>query len=50
MKFKIKHHKYGDTRIVKKFAWLPVKINDCMIWLEYYTVEQSYLGSGIGFN
>lgn len=50
MRFKVKQHKYNDTRIVKKFAWLPIEVYDCMVWLEYYTVEQFYLGAGIGFN
>ena len=50
MRFKVRQYGYDDRRVVKKFAWLPIQVEDCMIWLEYYTVEQSYLGAGIGFN
>lgn len=32
----------GDVRIIKKFAWLPVLINDYYIWLEKYNVQQKY--------
>lgn len=37
---------YNEMRIVKKFAWLPVKLNDeYTIWLEkYYSVERYVCG------
>lgn len=50
MRFKSRQYRYGSLRTVKKFAWLPVRIDDCFVWFESYHVQQSYLGSGIGFN
>lgn len=50
MRFKIRQYRYGSLRTVKKFAWLPVRIEDCYVWFEFYHVQQSYIGSGIGFN
>lgn len=32
----------GATRIKRKFAWLPVRINGDIIWLEKYEVFQLY--------
>ena len=32
----------GNTRIKKKFTWLPVFINGKSRWLEFVTVEQTY--------
>lgn len=41
----IKHKekpKLGDKREIKRFAFLPVKIGDTTLFLEFYTVEQEY--------
>ena len=34
--------KNGDTKIKKKFAILPIKINDEIRWLEWVTVKYQY--------
>lgn len=35
--------KGGDRRVVRKFAWVPVKVDDTAIWLEhYYSVQRCY--------
>ena len=28
--------KDGDTKKVKRYAWYPVRIDDNVIWMEYY--------------
>lgn len=33
---------YGDVRRVIKFAWLPKRIGDTLIWLETYVAYQRY--------
>lgn len=30
----------GDTRIKRTFAWLPKKVADDMVWLQYYETFQ----------
>lgn len=40
-----KVYKYGDTRYVNRFAWLPIKIKETTIWLEKYQVLEAYIGS-----
>lgn len=35
-----KEPKVGDERIVTKFLWLPLKINDSVRWLEFANVCQ----------
>lgn len=38
-------HKYGERRIVKRFALLPVVTDDHhKVWLDTYFVEQYYNG------
>jgi hypothetical protein len=39
MRFKLKKKQYkiGDLKSFHKFAWLPVKVEDSIIWLESYT-------------
>ena len=43
-----KEPKVGDTRSVRKFAFLPTRLqvrgctSDVMVWLECYTEEQEY--------
>lgn len=32
----------GDTQVLRKFAWLPFRINDDMVWLETYEIAQYY--------
>ncbi len=34
--------KEGDTRYIRKFAWLPTIINNYKVWLETYGVTQEY--------
>lgn len=33
---------YGDVRRVIKFAWIPKRIGDTLIWLEPYVACQRY--------
>lgn len=34
----------GDTRVIRRFAWWPVKMSDTqVVWLEWYIVEQYFL-------
>ena len=32
----------GDTQVLRKFAWLPFRINDDMVWLETYEIYQQW--------
>lgn len=43
-KAKYTNEKYavGATRIERRFAWLPFKINGDMVWLEFYETKQLY--------
>ena len=35
--------KVGDTRTVKLFAWVPIRLdNDTKVWLETYHEDQKY--------
>ncbi len=44
MKFKLKPKpKHGDKRTVNKFAILPVRIGNELIWLEKYKQDQSFM-------
>ncbi len=36
-------YKDGDRRIVKRFAWLPVQVENTFIWLERYKTHEQYL-------
>jgi hypothetical protein len=40
---KLKYPSIGDTRFVKKFAWLPTVIGDEKVWLEPYLSFQRVL-------
>jgi hypothetical protein len=47
MKFKYRYPKkvlsQGDVRVVKRFAWFPINLDDkTRVWLEYYNVIQKY--------
>jgi len=33
----------GDTQVLRKFAWLPFRINDDMVWLETYEIYQQWV-------
>lgn len=35
----------GDLRVVKKFAWLPTRIDGCRVWLERYTQVEKLIWS-----
>lgn len=40
---KLKHEpEEGDYKIVKRFAWLPIKIENKLIWLERYKEIYQY--------
>ena len=32
----------GDKRVIKKFSWLPCKIMNNWVWLEYYWQTEEY--------
>lgn len=32
----------GDTQVLRRFAWLPFRINDDIAWLETYEIYQQY--------
>lgn len=42
MRWKEKKYKSGDKKRVKYFAWLPKKIGDYNIWLEFYYTDYEY--------
>lgn len=42
MRFKVKHIPNGTKRYVKRFALLPVLLEDLTLWLEIYFKEQHY--------
>lgn len=48
----MKFHKpiTGDQREIKRFTWYPMKINDCVYWLERITIHQSYNTRHSGWN
>lgn len=35
--------KEGDTMTEKHFAWWPKKVEDKLIWLEYYNVHSKFV-------
>lgn len=50
MKF-IKHKPFtGDERIVKRFAWYPIKVNGIIYWLQRVKIKQSYNTRHSGWN
>lgn len=51
MRWKIEKYiaKEGDTRSVRKFALLPTKVFDIMVWLEHYESRQMCRWSTDGF-
>lgn len=49
MKWKARiHPKDGDLRWVKRFAFLPTRVKDSWIWLEYYIAIDCFFGHGSG--
>ena len=34
--------KSGDIKTINHFAWLPTRINDTLIWLEWYNKQVEY--------
>lgn len=37
--------KGGEKRVVRKFAWVPTKVDTTAIWLEHYYAVQRYYDS-----
>lgn len=33
---------FGDSRTVRKFAWVPTQCDEYTVWLEYYMSNQEY--------
>lgn len=48
MRWKSGEPKRGDSRVVRRFAFLPkhFAINGVTVWLEFYDVVQNYSGGG----
>jgi len=47
MRFQIKpFSKVGDYRLVKRFAWFPVKYQNMLVWLESYWALEQYQEMG----
>lgn len=42
--------KYGQTRIIKKFAWKPIEANGEYRWLEFVSIKQMYVSDGFPFH
>ena len=42
MKWKRYTPLYGETRIIKKFAWLPILTNNNGYWLTMVKINQKY--------
>jgi len=38
--------KYGDKRIITKFALLPIRIDNETRWLQMVTIDQEYITGG----
>lgn len=43
MKRKITKPSIGDTRTVRKFAWLPTIIDQYIVWLETFETIERYI-------
>lgn len=46
MKWKLTKPASGSVRTIRKFAWLPVEIEDHKVWLETYETKEVYRKSG----
>ena len=44
MRIKLKKYKKLERRNVRKFLFLPMRISDCIVWLELVTIEQVFDG------
>ena len=42
MKWKLEKPASGSIRTVRKFAWLPVEIEDHKVWLETFETKEVY--------
>lgn len=44
MIIKSRQYVFGDTRVVRKFAWLPVRVSGTeKVWLEWYYRSQFFM-------
>jgi len=51
MKFKLKQQPVvGDTRTISKFAFLPIRIENEIRWLERVKIKQQYVLGSIKFS
>lgn len=41
-KYSSENYQVGATRIKRKFAWLPFRIDGDIVWLETYEIYQLY--------
>ena len=46
MKWKAKIYEHHETRKIKVFALFPTRVNDYIVWLEHYWVEEQHQGHG----
>lgn len=44
---RLKLIKHEDTRVVRKFAWFPVDMDDHRVWLEFYWEKEIFISSGM---
>jgi hypothetical protein len=44
-KIQKKSPQHGDYRTRRVFAWTPTKVNDYMVWLEFYRIYEKYIES-----
>lgn len=48
MRFDKKQYKVGDERWIRRFAFIPTRINDSVIiWLETFYVRQTFIADRI---
>lgn len=48
MRFDKKQYKVGDERWIRRFAFIPTRINDnIIIWLETFYVRQTFIADRI---
>lgn len=41
--------KTGQRKFIKRFAWVPMRIGDTVIWLEHYMVWYEWKDDQIGW-
>lgn len=49
VKEKRKDPKIGDRKIIKRFAFFPLRIGNISIWLQSYYIIYRYMQPSIGF-